>query len=85
MSLSSVGSVSMIGAELSKTVGRIRPRLQEGLEAKWFRGKAIKDIKGMSGNSIRPVRNDGKAVLGIGSLIGRGVYGRESKRKSRIL
>jgi hypothetical protein len=71
----------MIGVELSKTVGRIRPRLQEGLEAKQFRGKARKDIKGVSGNGIRLVGNDGKAVPGIRSLIGRGVYGWGSKRK----
>ena len=85
MSLSSVGSVSMIEAELSKIVGRIRLRLQEGLEAKQFRGKVIKDIRGMSRNSIGPVGNDGKAVPGIGSLIERGVYSQGSKRKSRIL
>jgi hypothetical protein len=48
-----------------------------------FRGDMRKDIKGMSGDGLREVRDDSNAVLGIRSLICGSVSGWSSIRKSR--
>jgi hypothetical protein len=42
-----------------------------------------KDIKGMSGNNVREVRDYSNAVPGVGSLVGRSINGWRGMRKSR--
>jgi hypothetical protein len=76
-------SISALRVELSKVVSSIRPGAHKGADSDGFRGNAGKDIKGMSGDNVREVRDHGNAVSGIGSLIGRGVNGWGSMRKSR--
>jgi hypothetical protein len=48
-----------------------------------FRSKAREDIKGVSGNGIGEVGDNGNTVAGIGSLIGRCVSRQGGMRKSR--
>jgi len=57
--------------------------MHKGVDGDRFRDNARKDIKGVSGNNIGEVRDYGNAVPGIGGLIGWGVNGRGSMRKSR--
>ena len=76
-------SVSALRAELSKVVGSIRPGAHKGAKGNGFRGNVGKDVKGVSGDNIREVRDYGNAVPGIGSLIGRSVNGWHGMRKSR--
>ena len=76
-------SVSALRAELSKVVGSIRPGAHKGAKGNGFRGNVGKDVKGVSGDNVREVRDHGNAVPGIGSLVGRGVNGRCGMRKSR--
>jgi hypothetical protein len=71
------------GAELGKVVSSIRPSTHKGANGNGFGGNAGEDIKGMSGDNVREVRDHSNAVPGIGSLIARGVNGRRSMRKSR--
>jgi len=75
--------VSTSGAELSKAVGSIGPTTHEGVKGKGFGGDTGKDIKRVSGNDVREVRDNGDAVPGIRSLIRRGVNGWGGMRKSR--
>jgi len=76
-------AISASGAELSEAVHSIRPGAHKGAKGNRFRGNMGKDIKGMSGNNVREVRDYGNAVPGIGSLVGRSVNGRCGMRKSR--
>jgi len=76
-------SVSVSRAELSKAVGSVWPGMHKGANSNGFRGNAGKDIKGMSGDNIREVRDHSNAVSGIRSFVGRGVNGWGSMRKSR--
>ena len=76
-------SISASRAELSKAMGSIWPGAHKGADSDGFRGNARKDIKGMGRDDVREVRDHGNAVLGIGGLIGRGVNGWGSMRKSR--
>ena len=76
-------STSASGAELGKVVGSIQPAAHKGAKGNRFGGNMGKDIKGVSGNNVREVRDHGDAVPGIGSLISRGVNGWGSMRKSR--
>ena len=75
--------ISASRVELSKAVSSIWPATHKGMEGNGFGGNVGKDIKGMSGDDVREVRDDGDAVPGIGSLVGRGVNGWGSMRKSR--
>jgi hypothetical protein len=75
--------VRVLGAELGEAVGSIWPGVHEGTEAKGFRGNTRKDIKRMSRDNVREVGDHSKAVLTVGSLIGRGVNGWGRVRKSR--
>ena len=61
----------------------IWPAAHKGAEGNGFRGNVRKDVKGVSGNGIREVRDYGNAVPGIGGFIGRGVNGWGGMRKSR--
>jgi hypothetical protein len=76
-------SVSASRAELSKAVGSVRPRVHKRAKGNGFRGNMGKDIKGVSGDDVREVRDYSNAVPGIGSLVGRGVNGWRGMRKSR--
>ena len=76
-------AISVPGDKLSKVMGSIRPRAHKGAKGNGFGGNAGEDVKGVSGDNVREVRDYGNAVPGIGSLIGRGVNGRGRVRKSR--
>ena len=73
----------MLRAELHKAVGSVWPRAHKGADSDGFRGNMGKDIKGMGRDNVREVRDHGNAVPGIRSLVGRGVNGWGSVRKSR--
>jgi hypothetical protein len=76
-------SISASGAELGKAVSSIWPAAHKGAKGNGFRGNVGKDIKGMSGNDVREVRDYGNAVPGVRSLVGRSVNGWCGMRKSR--
>ena len=78
-----VVSVSTAGVELCKAVGSIWPRAHKGAKGKGFGGNTGKDIKRVSGNDVREVRDYSNAVPGVSSLVGRGVNGWGRMRKSR--
>jgi hypothetical protein len=75
-------SISTIGVELSKVMGSVRPAAHKGANSNGFRGNTGEDIKGMSRDNIREVRDYSNAVPGIRSLIGRGVNRWCGMRKS---
>jgi hypothetical protein len=76
-------SVSSSRTELSEAMSSIWPTAHEGAKGNGFGGNVGEDIKGVSGNNIREVRDYSNAVPGIGSLVGRGVNGWGRVRKSR--
>jgi len=76
-------SISAPGAEVSKAMSSVWPAVHKGPESNRFRGDGGKDIKGVSRDNIREVRDYSNAVPGIGSLVGRGVNGWGRVRKSR--
>jgi hypothetical protein len=76
-------SVSASRVELSEAMGSVWPGTHKGANSNRFGGNAGKDIKRMSGNNVREVRDYGNAVPGIGVLIGRSVSGQRSVRKGR--
>jgi hypothetical protein len=75
-------SVSTSRAEFSKAMSSVWPGAQEGAKGNRFRSNTGKDIKGMSGDDVREVRDYSNAVPGIGSLIHRCVDGQGRVRKS---
>jgi hypothetical protein len=78
-----VVSISASRTELGKAMGSIWPAVHEGANGNRFRGNAGEDIKGVSRNNVRELRDHSNAVPGIGSLVGRGVNGQGRVRKSR--
>ena len=76
-------SVSALGAELSEAMSSVQPGAHKGAKSNGFRGNTRKDVKRMSGDNVREVRDYRNAVPGIGSLIGRSVNRRGGMRKSR--
>jgi hypothetical protein len=76
-------TVSSSGDELGKAMGSIWPTVHEGADSNRFGGDAREDIKGMSGNNVREVRDDSDAVPGIRSFVRGSVIGRGGMRKSR--
>ena len=76
-------SVSTSGVELSEAMSSVWLGAHKGANSNRFRGNVGKDIKGMSGDKVRKVRDYGNAVPGIGSLIRGSVNGRGGMRKSR--
>jgi len=76
-------SISALGMELGEVVSSVWPTAHKGAKGNGFRGNVGKDIKRMSRDNVRKVRDHGNAVPGIRSLIGRGVNGRCGMRKSR--
>jgi hypothetical protein len=69
--------------ELSEAMSSVWPGAHKGANSNRFRGNVGKDIKGMSRDNVREVRDYGNAVPGIGSLVGRSVNGWGRVRKSR--
>ena len=53
------------------------------METKGFGSNARKDIKRVSRDNVREVRDHGEAVPSVGSLVGRGINRRDRMRKSR--
>jgi hypothetical protein len=76
-------SVSVSGTELSKAVRGIGPGMHEQTHSYRFRSNAGKDIKGMSRDDIREVRDHSDAIPSIRSIVGGCINGRGSVRKSR--
>jgi hypothetical protein len=76
-------SISMLRAEFSEAVSSIWLRVHKRAKSNRFRANTGKDIKGMSGDDVREVRDYGNAVPDIGSLIGGCVNSRGRMRKSR--
>jgi len=76
-------TVSPSRDKLGKPMSSIWPAAHEGAKSNRFGGDPREDVKRMSGNNVREVRDHGNAVPGIGSLIGRGVGRRGRVRKSR--
>jgi hypothetical protein len=62
-------TVSMSGTELSKAVSSIRPRAHKGAKGSGFGGNTGENIKRVSGNGIREVRDDSNAVPSIRSFV----------------
>jgi hypothetical protein len=75
--------IGMSGVELSETMSSIRPGAHERAKGNGLWGNVGENIKRVSGNGIREVRDHGNAVPGIGSLVCRGVNWWDSVRKSR--
>ena len=75
--------VSASRTELSKAMGSVWPTAHEGVNGNRFGGNTGEDIKGVSRNDVREVRDYSNAVPGVGSLVGRGVNGWGRVRKSR--
>jgi hypothetical protein len=76
-------SISASGAEVGKVMSSIGPTVHKGAKGNWFGGDAWKDIKGMSGDNVREVRDYSNAVPGIRSLVSGCVNERGRVRKSR--
>ena len=75
-------SISTIGAEFSKAMGSVQLAVHKGANSNGCRGNMGEDIKGMSRDDVREVRDYSNAVPGIRSLIERGVNRRCGMRKS---
>jgi hypothetical protein len=64
-------------------MGSVWPVAHEGSKGNGFRGNMGEDIKRVSGDNVREVRDYSNAVPSIGSLVCRCVNGRGRVRKSR--
>ena len=69
--------------EFGKAMSSIGPTTHKGTEGNWFRGNTGEDIKGVSRDNVREVRDYSNAVPGVGSLVGGCVNGWGRARKSR--
>jgi len=76
-------SISTSRAEVGKAVSSVWPAAHKGVKGNGFGGNARKDIKWVSRDDVREVRDYRDAVPGIGGLVGRSVIGRGRVRKSR--
>ena len=76
-------SISALGMELGKVMSSVWPTAHKGAEGDGFGGNTRKDIKGMSRDNVREVRDYSNAVPGVGSLVGGCVNGWGRVRKSR--
>jgi hypothetical protein len=52
-------TISPVRTKRGEVVGYIRPRSHKAYKAEGFRGKTGKVIKGIGGNSIRELRDEG--------------------------
>ena len=64
-------------------VSSIGPTAHKGMKGDWFGCNTGEDIKRVSGDNVREVRDYSNAVPGVGSLIGGCVNGWGRMRKSR--
>ena len=78
-----VVAISTTGAELGEMVRSIWLRAHEGANGKGLGGNVGENVKRMSRNNVREVRDYSNAVPSIGGFVGRGVNGRGGMRKSR--
>jgi hypothetical protein len=69
--------------ELGKAMSSVWPTAHKGVEGNRFGGNTGKDIKGMSRDNVREVRDYSNAVPGVRSLVGGCVNGWGRVRKSR--
>jgi hypothetical protein len=76
-------SISLSGAKLSKVMRGIGPGMHKGTHSHRFRSDVGENIKGMSRDNVREIRDHSDAVPGIRSIVGRHVSGWGSMRKSR--
>jgi hypothetical protein len=76
-------SISVSGAEVGKAVSSIRPVVHKGTKSNGFRGNVGEEVKRMSRDDVREVRDYSNAVPGIRSLVSRDVDRRGGMRKSR--
>jgi hypothetical protein len=61
--------ISMLEMELSEAVSSIQPRAHKRVKGNGFRGNMGENIKRVSRNGIREVRDDSNAVPSIRSFI----------------
>jgi len=66
-------SVSLSRVEFSKAMSSVWPGAYKRAKGNGFGDDAGQDIKRVSGDNVREVRDYGNAVPGVGSLIGRSV------------
>jgi hypothetical protein len=76
-------SVSMLRVELGEAMSSIWPEVHKRAKGNGFRGNVGKNIKGVSGNNVREVRDHSNAVPSIGSLIQGCIDRGSGMRKSR--
>jgi hypothetical protein len=76
-------SVSTLRAELSKAVSSVWPGVHKRAKGNRFRGNAGENVKRVSRNNVREVRDYCNAVPGIRSLVQGCVSRRGGMRKSR--
>jgi hypothetical protein len=76
-------SVSTSRAELSKTMGSIQPRAHKRAKGNGFGGNAEENVKRVSRNNVREVRDYSNAVPSIRSIVREHVGRGSSMRKSR--
>jgi hypothetical protein len=76
-------SVSTTRAKLGEAIDSVRPAAHKGSKGNGFRGNAGEDVKRMSRDNVREVRDYGNAVSSIGSLVCGCVNGQGRVRKSR--
>jgi len=69
--------------ELGEAMSSVWPAEHEGSKGNGFRGNTGEDIKRVSGDNVREVRDYSNAVPGIRSLVRRSVNGWCGMRKSR--
>jgi hypothetical protein len=69
--------------ELSKAMSSVWLTAHKGTDGDGFRGNMGKDIKRVSRDDVRKVRDYGNAVPGIGGLVRGSVNRRSGMRKSR--
>ena len=77
-------SISTARPELGKTVSSIRPGAHKRTKGNRFRGNAGKNVKRVSRNNVREVRDYSNTVPSIRSIVQGHVSRRSSMRKSRL-
>jgi hypothetical protein len=75
-------SISASGTEDGKAMSSVWPMAHKGAKSNGFRGNAREDVKRMSGDDVREVRDYSNAVPGIRSLVGWCVNGWGGMKKS---
>ena len=76
-------SVSMSRAEFSKAMSSIGPGVHERAKGNRFWGNTGENVKRVSGNNVREVRDYSNAVPGISSIVQGRIIRGSGMRKSR--